>query len=168
MPAPVVRHGLVLAAGLFAALAVTATAAHAQSPRGLYSNMRLVVFGGGTYQDVHSPNVWFTTAPLVLNVTGSDAGANGQYSNGNFTAVADYGNLHVYGSGSAMSLPGFGDVLTFGDWIGGAPRAEYEDRIYVTSPTLPNGTPATLQFAIDLAGSYDVIDAAPLDRKSVV
>jgi len=164
MPVPDARRCLVLAAGLLSALAVTATAAHAQSPRGLYSNMRLVVFGGGTEQDIHSPNAWFSTAPLVLNVTGSDTGLPGQYSNGNFTAVVDYGNLHVYGSGAAMSLPGYGDILTFGDWIGGAPRAEYEDRIYVTSPTLPNGTPATLQFTINLAGSYDVNDAAPLSN----
>ena len=158
----------ILAAASCAALALPAPAAHAQTPRGLISNLRLVCYAGGSMQDVRSPNAWVTASPLVTNVTGSDVGSSDRYSNGNFTAVADYGRLRVYGSGSAQSAPGAGDFLILSQWIGGAPQAEYRDRIYVTSPTLAVGTPVTLRFGLVLAGSSAVVDASPTNDVSAV
>jgi hypothetical protein len=37
----------------------------------------------------------------------------------------------------------------------------YIDRIYVSSASLPVGTPVTLQFGMDLAGSANVVDPSP-------
>jgi hypothetical protein len=68
------------------------------------------------------------------------------YSNSDFTAVADYGYLHFSGSGSAESVAGNGVFLWVDDWIGAEPRAQHRDRLFVTSTTLPAGTPAVVEF----------------------
>jgi hypothetical protein len=133
-----------------------AAAAHAQSPRGLNSNLRLVVHAGGNaVGDFRSPGVWVTAAPLVANVGGND-GAGPAFSMGNFTSASNYGCLHVHGSGAALFSPNAG-FLSFGARLGGAPQAEYWDRVYVTSPTLPQGTPVSLAFGLEYAGGATAV-----------
>lgn len=48
------------------------------------------------------------------------------------------------------------------NWIGGAATAEFVDRIWVTSGTLPLHTPATVQFQLSLAGGTTVVDPYPI------
>ena len=143
-----------LVAVCVSSLLLSAPAA-AQTPHGLKTHMRLV----NSMPDQTTPGEWWggdgwsTTGPLVTRGVNHVSNPQGMYSNSDFTAIADYGPLHFYGFGSAQSLAPNGLFLWVDDWIGAEPRAQYRDRLYVTSATLPAGTPVVVQFQLTLSGS---------------
>lgn len=153
-----------------ALLLALATPAAAQYPRGLKTHLRLV----NSMSDQTSPGEWrggdgwLTARPLVTHGVNNVSNPRGASSNSDFTSVADYGYLHFYGFGSAQSAPGEGLFLWADDWIGGEPRAQYRDRLYVTSATLPVGTSVAVQFQLTLSGWTNIVDTNPSAPYSAV
>ena len=157
------NHPLVgLVAVCVSSLLLIAPAA-AQTPHGLKTHMRLV----NSMPDQTTPGEWrggdgwSTTGPLVTRGVNNISNPLGMYSNSDFTATADYSLLHFSGFGSAQSLAPNGLFLWVDDWIGAEPRAQYRDRLYVTSATLPVGTPVVLRFELTLSGSTTIVDTNP-------
>lgn len=148
---------------LFVSSLVLTAPAGAQTPHGLKTHMRLV----NSMPDQTTPGEWrggdgwATSGPLVTRGVNNISNPLGMYSNSDFTATADYGLLHFSGYGSAQSYPPNGLFLWVDDWIGAEPRAQYRDRLYVTSATLPAGTPVVLRFELTLSGSTTIVDTNP-------
>ena len=128
---------------LFIMILLATSPAAAQSPHGLKSHMRLVnsMCDQTTPGEFRGGEGWTTTGPLATRCVNNVSNPHGMFSNSDFTAVADYGHLGFSGSGSAQSASICGLFLWVDDWIGAEPRAQYRDRLYVTSATLPAGTP---------------------------
>lgn len=156
------RLGVVLVALVVSSLLVIAPAA-AQTPHGLKTHFRLVnsMSEQTTPGEWRGGDGWATAAPLVTHGVNNISNPQGMYSNSDFTASADYGLLRFYGYGSAQSYAPNGLFLWADDWIGAEPRAQYRDRLRVTSATLPVGTPVVLRFDLTLIGSTTIIDTNP-------
>lgn len=139
------------------------TPAGAQTPLGLKTHFRLVnsMPGQTTPGELRPGDGWSIARPLVTHGVNHVSSTLGMYSNSDFTAVADYGYLHFSGFGSAESVQGNGLFLWVDDWIGAEPRAQYRDRLFVTSTTLPAGTPAVVEFQLTLSGSTTIVDTDP-------
>ena len=156
------RLGVGLVALVVLSLFVIAPAA-AQTPHGLKTHFRLV----NSMSDQTTPGElwvgdgWATVAPLLTHGVNNISNPQGMHSNSDFTASADYGLLRFYGYGSAQSLAPNGLFLRVDEWIGAEPRAQYRDRLHVTSATLPAGTPVVLRFELTLSGSTTLVDSNP-------
>jgi hypothetical protein len=148
---------------LLLSIVALAPPAGAQTPRGLKTHFRLVNSMSESYTpgEYRGGDGWTTTGPLVRHCVNNISNPLGMYSNSDFTAIADYGHLRFYGSGSAQSALFTGLFLWVDDWIGAEPRAQYRDRLYVNSATLPIGTPAVVEFELTLSGSTTIVDSSP-------
>lgn len=159
------RHApLALSMAIVGALALAGTApAVAQTPFGLKTHMRLVnsMPEQTTPGEWRGGDGWATAGPLVTHGVNNISNPYGMYSNSDFTATANYGLLSFSGYGSAHSVPPNGLFLWVDDWIGAEPRAQYRDRLYVRSATLPAGTPVVVRFDLMLVGSTTVVDTNP-------
>jgi hypothetical protein len=160
--APILRRAAWVALSAFFLL--LATPAAAQTPHGLKTHIRLVnsMNYATTSGDMRIGDGWTTSRPLVTHGVNNISNDLGMYSNSDFTATADYGVLSFQGFGSGQSVPYNGLFLRIEDWIGAEPRAQYNDRLYVTSNTLPQGTPVFLEFHVSLTGSTTIVDTNPL------
>ncbi len=153
-------HGLV---ALAVSILLLALPAAAQTPHGLKTHMRLV----NSMCDQTSPGEWrggdgwVAAGPLATRGVNYVTNPYGYFSTCDFTATAEFGRLRFQGSGSAQSGPWCGLFLWVDDWIGAEPRAQYRDRLHVTSATLPAGTPVVLQFQLALSGSTTIVDSNP-------
>ncbi|MEZ5065942.1 MAG: T9SS type A sorting domain-containing protein [bacterium] len=148
---------------LLAILACGAVPAAAQTPLGLKTHFRLVnsMPNQTTPGELRVGDGWAVAGPLVTEGHNHISNPEGMHSNSDFTAVADYGYLHFSGSGDAVSFFPNGCFLWVDDWIGAEPRAQYRDRLFVTSSTLPSGTPVVVQFDLTLSGFATVTDINP-------
>ncbi|MCA9751647.1 MAG: T9SS type A sorting domain-containing protein [Gemmatimonadetes bacterium] len=137
--------------------------AAAQTPLGLKTHFRLVnsMPNQTTPGELRVGDGWAVAGPLVTEGHNHISNPEGMHSNSDFTAVADYGYLHFSGSGDAVSFFPNGCFLWVDDWIGAEPRAQYRDRLFVTSSTLPSGTPVVVQFDLTLSGFATVTDINP-------
>ncbi len=154
------RFGLVT---FLASFLLLAAPAFAQTPFGLKTHMRLV----NSMSDQTSPGEWrggdgwATAGPLVTHGVNNISNPLGMYSNSDFTSTANYGLLSLSGYGSAQNAVNNGLFLWVDEWIGAEPRAQYRDRLYVTSATLPAGTPVVVRFDLTLTGSTTIVDTNP-------
>jgi len=153
--------------GLLAMLvaATVAPAAFAQGAMGLRSDFRILnsMLCGSNNGEVRETSPWVTVGPLVVNLQNSvTSTCYSNTSSSSFTVSADYGELSVAGTGAATAEVGVtGSMLALGTVVGGDQNAVYTDRLYVSSTTLPIGTPATVQVQLLLTGYFDILDANP-------
>jgi hypothetical protein len=156
------------AIALVAAAVALAPAARAQTPSGLATEFRLLngMEDGSNSGDARFADGWVTAAPLITHGANTVTNSLGMSSSSDFTATADYGELRFYGSGAASTVPGHGCYLAVDDWIGFRPRAEFTDRIYLTSSVLPTGAPVTLRFQLTQSGSVIINDGYPILSES--
>ncbi len=156
------RQCLCFALLLCLALPLAAPAV-AQTPHGLKTHLRLVnsMCESTTPGEWRGGDGWSTAGSLTTHGVNTVTNPYGMSSSSDFTAIADYGRLRFVGSGSAQSTAHCGLFLWADEWIGAEPRAQYRDRLYVTSASLPAGTPVVLQFQLTLSGSTLIVDTSP-------
>lgn len=111
------------------------------------------VFAGG--------NIWLSTVPLVVQASNANHNALGCQSEATATARADYGNLSFTASGSGNNVQGNGCFLKIDEYIGGAAKVETNDRLTITSATLPANTPVDVRISMSFYGGGAVVDAQP-------
>ena len=111
--------------------------------------------------DVLFDSGWQATAPLITANTSINSNNLGCHTRGDVATTADYGWLNCTGSAIGTNSLGNGVFLWVDEYIGGEPKARFRDQLTVTSASLPNGSPAQVQFRVDLTGFATVVDLNP-------
>ncbi len=134
----------------------------------LRTSYRLVtnMSGGTGTAEVHLDSGVVTSGPVVTPGTSSNANSFGCAASVSAVATADYGHLSFVGSGSANNAIGNGVIFRMDEFIGGQPKALFNDRFHVSSSTLPNGTPVVVEFTLELVGGVLIVDSSPLSALS--
>ena len=91
------------------------------------------------------PSLVNSGTPLVNHDTTSNE-EGGAVAGASIQVSAYYGDMSVTGSGFASNSLTNGTGVTIDQPIGGDPFAKYQDVLNVTSSTLANGTPVTINF----------------------
>jgi hypothetical protein len=102
---------------------------------------------------------WQTVGPLLSPGSNYNSNPQGCYSQGNCNPISDFGYLHVDGTGSASTCSAGGVFLWLDEWIGAEPKAQFRDRLLVTSATLPVGTPVQVQWTLAFGGFVSMTNA---------
>lgn len=148
--------------GCVGALAVFTGAAIAQTC-GVKNHMRLVNrINNDPTPELRIDTGWQAIPGGTSLDTPGSSTASGPlgFSTGSWVASSSYGRLAFSGSGSGTNVPGNGIFLWIDEWIGGAPKAQFQDRMTVVSSTLPANTPVTIR-AVGSVGGYATCSAPP-------
>jgi len=152
----------------FLVLALCSFAGSALGQCSLRTSYRLVTnmaAGTGT-AEVRLDSGVVTAGPVVTPGMSTNANSFGCAATVSAVATADYGHLSFVGTGSANNAPGNGVIFRMDEFIGGQPKALFNDRFHVSSSTLPNGTPVVIEFTLELVGGIMIVDTSPLSALS--
>lgn len=144
------RLALVAAPSLF-----LTHAAHAQCQ--LQSNARAVSLTWGSGPgDVSANSGSVVAAPAIANPSAWDSSVErGASGNCDISCVADYSGFHYTAAGQAQTTGA-------GMFLSATGSGTINDRIFITSSTLPAGTPVSLVFKIATSGNAQVFDLQPV------
>jgi hypothetical protein len=130
-------------------------AAHAQCQLQTSARAVSLTWGSGP-GDVTANSGAVTIAPAMANPSAWDSSTErGASGNCDITCLADYSGFHFTATGQAQTTGA-------GMFLSATGAGSINDRIFITSSTLPAGTPVSLRFSVSTTGQASVLDLQPV------